>query len=227
VVNIEYWDEEGVHYTSITFPEPIRICFTLTAEQWKEFLQRPDDFNVQFFDSEKFPSQWITLSMVMDPNRYELCGQTDHLSLYALAIRSEESIPVTGVILRPTDMPTPTFHYPQENYHDSEKDGKPVIITNPPLTKLPTNLPPTKPPTPLPTEPPTEEPTEEPTIEPTEEPTIEPTEESTEEPTGETPPPELPNEGIYSGFTILFDFITALSGSVFGLSREVCYQITN
>lgn len=33
VVNIEYWNEDGVRYSGINFSEPIRICFALTSEQ--------------------------------------------------------------------------------------------------------------------------------------------------------------------------------------------------
>lgn len=198
VVDIQYRNEEGVIHPGITFSEPVRICFTLTPEQWEEFTQRPDDFQVQYFDDQQSPSRWISLPMTMDPDRSELCSETDHLSLYALAIRSTDVIPITGATRVPTFVPTPT-PFPTlntqdaTNPNDSDDENKPPSVgptQQPKPTRQPTQPPP--PTEPDPTEPPpTDPPTDPPPTDPasTEPPKPEPTEpEATEPPIIELPP---------------------------------------
>jgi hypothetical protein len=99
VVDIQYRNEEGILYPGFTFSKPVRICFTLTPEQWKDFTRSPGDFQVQYFDNQKSPFRWLALPVATDPEGYELCTETDHLSIYALAIKSKEEIPVTGPTL--------------------------------------------------------------------------------------------------------------------------------
>jgi hypothetical protein len=106
VVDIQYRNEEGILYPGFTFSKPVRICFTLTPEQWKDFTQNPGDFQVQYFDNQKSPFRWLALPVATDPEGYELCTETDHLSIYALAIKSKEEIPVTGPTLISTAIST-------------------------------------------------------------------------------------------------------------------------
>lgn len=189
VVDIQYHNEEGVHYPGLTFSEPVSICFTLTPGQWIDFAERPDEFQVQYYDSQQSPSRWVALPAVMDPDRNELCGQTEHLSIYALAIKSVQQIPVTGATETPTGDPTATsitiINTPERR---PAREGEPAanppviptdppVVTEPPATEPPATEPPaTEPPATEPpaTEPPAEEPTEPPAEEPTEPPAEEP-----------------------------------------------------
>jgi hypothetical protein len=103
VVNVEYKDVEGNLHTHATFPSPVEICFQITAEEWSDYLQQPDDVQVQtYIEQEKM---WESLKMVTHPVEYELCGETSHLSLFALAVRQKMIIPVTGAT--PTPSPGP------------------------------------------------------------------------------------------------------------------------
>jgi hypothetical protein len=148
VVDIEYRNEEGVNYPGITFSKPVNICFTLTLEQWTDFTQRPDGFQVQYYDDKQSPSRWVSLSLSMDPERYELCGQTDHFSTYALAVKSVEVIPITGATLTPTATPSPTATVFIFNTQESRRDqnsGDEPAAPNPTATNTrppqPTNTP--------------------------------------------------------------------------------------
>jgi hypothetical protein len=214
VVDIQYRNEEGVHFPGITFSEPVSICFPLTQEQWGDFKQRPNDFQVQYFDNGQYPFRWISLFITIDPDQYELCGQTDHLSLYALAIKPLKLIPVTGATRTPTAFPSPTptilnspDELPGRNLGDEPEQPNatappPVINTKPPApapteppVEPPTEPPPTEPPVePPPTEPPVEPPPTEPPVEPppTEPPVEPPPTEPPVEPPPEPPPTEPP-----------------------------------
>ncbi len=109
VVDIEYRNEEGVNYPGITFSQPVSICFNMTSEQWKSFCNSSLTifrFNISTksrfrLDGYLFPGRWT-------PRSSELCGQTDHFSIYALAIKSADLIPITGATITPTSTPIPT-----------------------------------------------------------------------------------------------------------------------
>lgn len=164
VVNIEYRNEEGAYNPDITFAKPVSVCFTLSPEQWNDYMHRPEDFQVQFFDNARLPSRWVSLPLTMDPDGNELCGQTNHLSIYALAIKFAEAIPVTGSTLTSTTTvvpsPTPTIIISTNTPVSRGSDDNAAIpnptatATKPPAPRTPlptatkTPLPPTN--TPLP-----------------------------------------------------------------------------
>ena len=100
VVNVEYKDVEGNIHTHATFPSPVEICFQVTAEKWSDYLQQPDDYQVQTYTDQQ--KMWEALKMVTHPAKYELCGETSHLSLFALAVRQKVIIPITGETPIPT-----------------------------------------------------------------------------------------------------------------------------
>jgi hypothetical protein len=100
VVNVEYLNGSGVPYREVNFINPIQICFKLNREQFRDYNKRPTDFLVQYYAEEQNPPRWENLVIVSNSDKSQLCGLTDHLSLFALAVWSEEVIPVTG--------PTPT-----------------------------------------------------------------------------------------------------------------------
>ena len=211
VVDIEYRNAEGVNYPGITFSKPVSICFTLTPEEWEDFSQRPDDYQVQHFDDKQFPSRWVSLPRTKDPDGYELCGQTDHFSIYALAIKLGEVIPVTGATLIPTASPppTPTVFNTQESRRDQNSEASTVT----PLPSAANTRPsqPTQASTNFPQPPPTDPATNEPR------PTREPRPTNEPRPTREPKPTkqsviellliELLNEWVLSEFNINQDFI--------------------
>jgi hypothetical protein len=99
VVNIEFRTADGP--TNLTFTNPVHVCFTMTEDQWQEFVLNPGLFQVQYYAEEKDPPVWELLPMATIPAQFQLCGQTYHLSLFALAIRTQVGIPVTGPTLAP------------------------------------------------------------------------------------------------------------------------------
>jgi hypothetical protein len=103
VVNVEFRDEAGKPVPHITFTKPAEICFKITEERWQDYVQHPDEYQVQTYAEEKDPPLWEPLNMVTYPERSQLCGQTDHFSLFALATKPETTIPLTG----PTETPNP------------------------------------------------------------------------------------------------------------------------
>jgi len=105
VVNVEYKDMEGNIHPHATFPSPIEICFQITAEEWSDYLQVPDDYQVQTYIDTDQKKLWEALKMVTHPETYELCGETSHFSLFALAVRQKVIIPITGATPTPTPGP--------------------------------------------------------------------------------------------------------------------------
>jgi len=105
VVNVEYKDMEGNIHPHATFPSPIEICFQITAEEWSDYLQVPDDYQVQTYIDTDQKKLWEALKMVTHPEKYELCGETSHFSLFALAVRQKVIIPITGATPTPTPGP--------------------------------------------------------------------------------------------------------------------------
>lgn len=101
-VNVEYKDAEGNLHTHATFSAPVDVCFQIKPEQWTEYLQQRDDYQIQTYNDQQ--KIWEALKMVTHPAEYELCGETSHLSLFALAVRQKVIIPITGA----TPIPTPT-----------------------------------------------------------------------------------------------------------------------
>jgi len=87
----------------------IRVCFTLTKEEWENYLDYPEDFEIQYLDDSDTPSlEWISVLMVAQRSSHELCGNYNQLGLFALAMKTV-SIGETGGlydILEPTTTPT-------------------------------------------------------------------------------------------------------------------------
>ena len=100
VVNVEFRDGEGKPVSFITFSKPAAICFKITPERWADYTKHPDEYQVQTYADDKNPPVWEPLTLMTHPDANELCGQTDHLSLFALAIIPDTTIPLTE--------PTPT-----------------------------------------------------------------------------------------------------------------------
>lgn len=108
VVNVEFRDGEGTLVPKVTFATPAEICFKITRERWNDYSLHPDEYQVHTYSEEANPPAWQPLNMVAYPDRLHLCGQTDHLSLFALATRPQTVIPLTG----PTPTPEPNQTQP-------------------------------------------------------------------------------------------------------------------
>jgi hypothetical protein len=96
VVNVEYWNGQGTPYPEVSFTIPAQICFKITSELWQAYALHPDEFQIQYYAEELKPTRWQPLPLTVYPDRLQLCGETDHLSIFALAIKSKTVIPVTG-----------------------------------------------------------------------------------------------------------------------------------
>ena len=197
VASVEFRDPNGVPLPDISFQEPVEICFNMTQQEWQTFMAQTDAYQVQHFDEQATPPAWVQLPEKTYPARRQLCGQTTHFSLFALATDLE--LPVTGPTnVSPaygTIVPTRTSvsvepTRPRRDGASSEGglSGGPTSL---PATRVPptaTRVPPTAtpvPPTPIPPTP--IPPTDVPTLVPTDIPTE--VEEPTEVPTEETPDP--------------------------------------
>jgi len=96
VVNVEYWNGQGTPYPQVSFAIPAQICFKITSELWQAYTLHPDEFQVQYYAEDLKPTLWQPLTLIAYPDRLQLCGESDHLSIFALAIRQKTIIPVTG-----------------------------------------------------------------------------------------------------------------------------------
>lgn len=103
VVSVEYLDTTGMPYPDVTFPQPVLICFKVSKKQWQHYTENPDQYQVQYYNDEDQDPVWVVLPLATYPERYQLCGQTNHLSIFALAVKPEAMIVVTG-----GGTPTPT-----------------------------------------------------------------------------------------------------------------------
>ena len=91
IVNVEYRNEAGTPMPLVTLSQPFLICFKVTPERWQDYLSRQDEYQVHYYAEEQDPPGWKPIPMVTYPERNELCGQTDHFSLFALAIKIPQS----------------------------------------------------------------------------------------------------------------------------------------
>jgi hypothetical protein len=89
IVNVEYLDPNGIPYPKISFVRPLEICFAMTEEDWALFASRPEDYQVQVYDEGNSAPAWKAVPQVEHSDRFQLCGVTDHLSLFALAIKGQ------------------------------------------------------------------------------------------------------------------------------------------
>lgn len=171
IIEVEFLDTQGTPVPGIIFSSPVAICFKLTSEQWEDFTARPDAYEVQYYAVENHPVGWQALPLTMYADVSLICGQSVHFTLFALAIRLDSIIPVTGLTMTPTSsLPgarrTPIRYGPTSD--DSADVPLPTSIQPNPTHTQPPVAPTSQPPSstlPVPTLPlPTENPP--PTIEP-------------------------------------------------------------
>lgn len=191
VANLEFQSPNGLPVPDISFSQPLDICFSLAEEHWQEFSARPGIYQVRHYIEEANPPYWEVLPQTTYPDQRQVCGQSYQLSAFALAIRVDTEIPVTGPTILSTIVPTRTS-IPSVPTRERRRDGvssegvlNPVPTSAPATQPPPTNPPPTDPPPtdPPPTDPPPTDPP--PTDPPTDPPPTEP-------PATEEPPIEVP-----------------------------------
>jgi hypothetical protein len=162
VVDIKYLNRDGAPYLNVVFSKPVLICFEI-KERWEDYTQHPDEYLVQYYAKEQDPPGWVTLPMSANPDRYQLCGQTGHLSIFALAEKPQKEIPITGggnaVTATPTSMdfllsPTPTQtpgRHPADNGIVATPVSTQAALTATSVALTATDVPPTEvPPTDVP-----------------------------------------------------------------------------
>src|SRR5688572_20567293 len=108
VVDVQFRNAEGTPIPGITLSVPIKICFKLTQTEWQDFVDRPRSYSIQYYALKKNVPIWLSLPVINHPDLLQVCGRTDHLSLFALAIKSEISSSVTGPTTTPNPTATPT-----------------------------------------------------------------------------------------------------------------------
>lgn len=152
IVSVEYKNQLGTPVPHITFSNLAQICFTLTQEQWQDFDGHPDNYQVQYYDQQQDPPQWVALPAVTHPERFQLCGQTDHLSVFALAVRVVPPTPtidatstLVEVTLTATGTGTP-FHTPKPRDNNEPANTQTKVPPTATSVPPPTNPPPTNPP---------------------------------------------------------------------------------
>ena len=105
VVNVEYWNGLGTPYPQVSFTIPVQICFQITPDLfWQGYTQNPDEFQIHYYAEGQNPPRWEALPLTSYPDRLQLCGQTGHLSIFALAIKERTVVPGTNA--------TPTLNFP-------------------------------------------------------------------------------------------------------------------
>lgn len=106
VVNIEFHNIGGILISNLILTKPAEICFKVTQEEWANYTLHQNEYEVQTYAEELDLPRWEPLPIKAYPERNELCGETNHLSLFALAIEKPEPlIPGTGADPNPLQGP--------------------------------------------------------------------------------------------------------------------------
>jgi hypothetical protein len=108
VVNIEFRNTSSTPQPQVTLAQPAEVCFQLTSNQWNDYTQKKDSYQVQYYDESQTPARWVPLPLTTHPQQAQICGQTSHFSLFALAIKAPVGVPITGA----TPFPTPRLYAP-------------------------------------------------------------------------------------------------------------------
>ena len=105
VTNVELRDPAMNIQPNVTFSQPAEVCLQLTAAQWSDYTQNTGNYQVQYYDESLNPPHWVALPLTTHPQQAQLCGQTMHFSLFALAVKAQVGVPVTGATPFPTLQP--------------------------------------------------------------------------------------------------------------------------
>jgi len=86
IVDISFVNKDNQLIERMEVPCPIRVCFTLTSNEWKHYVAVPSDFEVQYLDFDQTPADWIALPVIENSKTQELCGEHNRLGIFALAV---------------------------------------------------------------------------------------------------------------------------------------------
>jgi len=61
-----------------------------------DYKENPQNYRVEYFNEDVSPASWDPLPKQTYLTRRLVCGQTDNAGLFALAVYSDQPVPVTG-----------------------------------------------------------------------------------------------------------------------------------
>jgi hypothetical protein len=160
VAHVEFLRPDGALLPAISFSQPLEVCFTLAEDHWRAFTQDTGAYQVQYYADQQSPPAWQSLPQVTHPDRHQVCGKTDKLSMFGLAIRAQVGIPVTGITAGLAQMllPSPIATREQRDRDTSAASAPQSVPTNAPPQVAPTDSPANQPADPPPAEPQVKEP---------------------------------------------------------------------
>lgn len=97
MVDIVYYDAKGHRVEHPTFANPIQVCLDYSADDLAKAGGQTDNFVVQFYDVGQ--QKWVAVPTNVDTAKGRACGSVNHLTLFALAVRtsSPDLLPQTGL----------------------------------------------------------------------------------------------------------------------------------
>jgi hypothetical protein len=100
VVDLAFYDASGKLATDHVLDNILDVCFTVSEESWSVYFEDETSFQVQYYDKNNISSRWIPLPTYGRVDSQQICGQSRHLTLFALATTSriEPLLPVTGPV---------------------------------------------------------------------------------------------------------------------------------
>jgi hypothetical protein len=109
VVNIEIKDDQGRLSRTENLSTPIEICFSVGDNVWRDYKNRPDDYQVQYYSETPNGLQWRVVPKKDYIERQQICGLTDHLSFFALAVKAQPSVAPVQPEAKEAETATPTL----------------------------------------------------------------------------------------------------------------------
>jgi hypothetical protein len=128
VVKIQFKDGNGVLAPTVNFSQPVLVCFKLNQAQMQDYEARVTAYQIQYYaDSLRVP-RWVPLPLYAYPDRLQLCGATNHFSIFALSVDAAGSNltylnPVTGGTENPTGSTDPTIPPTDSSTHGNHGGG--------------------------------------------------------------------------------------------------------
>jgi hypothetical protein len=86
IANLDLYDAKGKLINHPSFKLSISICFYLEKSEWLLFKNYPQNYKIQFYNEILSNPKWEDLPLGIKNEKSEICGQVNHLSLFALAV---------------------------------------------------------------------------------------------------------------------------------------------
>jgi hypothetical protein len=100
VANIEYFEFGTTYNPEKTYTPNLIVCFELTEDQWVNYTSDSTSYYIRRFHSTT--QSWESLEPVSHDVQKVICGETENLSLFALAHKSPEETPSSSESPEPT-----------------------------------------------------------------------------------------------------------------------------